>query len=805
MPQKFKPVFFLSLIMIGLLFIFRRFIFGPDLYIFNDIGTDTIMLFYPRMVEFMEYIKSEGMPLWSFFRGIGQPMYGAKVVDPFSLIVVLFDPNQIAHSIIYIQLAKIALSVFICYKYLQMLSLNSKTVGLGTTLFAFAGYLLGSSSWYGHTTFVLQFILVMYAIELLLQKKVWWPLSLAILYMFGTKMYFIFEFSLIYSILRLIETDSFSKKGIQEFVFNGFKSVGLGILLIAPFVGSLIYKLLYSPRVGGEVSKVDSLSSTPAFELVSNTEIWSSILSTFANDILGNGSAYQGFNNYLERPTLYIGIICLLMLPQVFVKLKKSLIITYSVILGLWVIILVFPYFRYAFYAFAGNYYKSGISLFIPFTMLYFALKGLNRFFEKGQLNSIVLLGTSAVLLTLLYFPTQLHQAVSTEIRIVCTVFIVLYTLILALGRKWHTNPYFFLLLFALIFCEGLYNGNNTMKDRVAFTKAEFDERKGLNDYTREAIQYINENSDPFYRVEKMYGSSTKSGYNDSHVQGFFGSKTYDSHNHKNYIAFLREMDLLGGTSEDLTRWTVGLVSAYYIHGLFSIKYLLTTPSTDEYVWQSSVNNLGVMNGITVYENKHYIPLGIPFDTYIPKSAFNRFQTKEEKHMSLYHGVILEDSEVDLTSRLTQYTEEIRDINSIRFLSRNLAKNAMKMESFSHNKIKGSIQLEKESLVFYSIPYDEGWSVKVDGKHVKTYKVNIGMMGILLPPGSHQIQLNYRPPFYTVGWILFWIGLLLLGYSIHKTKKKPIETETLSDAKIAVETKAKTEVTKKKKVKKKKA
>lgn len=767
MWKNFKKQYVFILIIIGLCFIFRRFIFGPFLYLFLDIGNDTVALFYPKMVHAMPYFKSEGIPLWSFANGIGQNIYSSSFLSPFNFPKLLLNSTQIAYAIVYMQLAKILFTSFLFYKYLSLLKLHERTIWIGTLLFTFNGFLLVSSSWYDHTNFIMNFVLTLLSLELLLQKRIWWPLTITIFYMFGTKIYFIFEFSIIYSIIRLIDTESFNKKGITTYVIDGLKGIGLSLFLIAPFVGSIIYKLVYSPRVGGEVSFVDSLSSTPMFKLAEPLEYWSSILRTFSSDIFGSGGAYQGFINYLEGPNFYIGIFCLILFPQVFMNIKLKQKIVYGAIVAFWVMIIAFPFFRYAFYAFAGNYFKSGISIFLPFTMLYFTLIGMDQFFRNGKLNLILLWITSSLLLLILYIPKDVSQLIVTEVQTVVAIFIIAYTIILSLSKKTINQNIVFAMLTLLVFSEALYMGNSNMKIRLAVEKNEISRKDNERYHTKEIINDINKTNEPFYRIEKPYGSFNASGYNDAQLYGYFGTKSYKSHNHRYYVSFLREMEMLLGTEEKYTRWLVGLVSGYFIHGIFSVKYMLTTPETDKYIWQFSYEDLGEKNGIHIYRNKNYIPLGIPFDSYITRSDFNGLSNKEQKQMSLYSGIIVEDNNIGKIGSLKRfYPNDILTINEIPDLADNLKSKAMKMEHFSQNKIEGSINLDTESMVFFSFPFDVGWSAKVDGKKVDLQLINIGMCGILVEPGKHQIVLTFRPPFFREGWTLFALGFIFLGYLI---------------------------------------
>ena len=66
------------------------------------------------------------------------------------------------------------------------------------------------------------------------------------------------------------------------------------------------------------------------------------------------------------------------------------------------------------------------------------------------------------------------------------------------------------------------------------------------------------------------------------------------------------------------------------------------------------------------------------------------------------------------------------------------------------------IDLNRENLVFYSIPYDEGWSATVDGEPAQIEKVNVGFMAVRVPEGEHTIRFDYNTPGLSTGnWVTF--------------------------------------------------
>lgn len=92
------------------------------------------------------------------------------------------------------------------------------------------------------------------------------------------------------------------------------------------------------------------------------------------------------------------------------------------------------------------------------------------------------------------------------------------------------------------------------------------------------------------------------------------------------------------------------------------------------------------------------------------------------------------------------------------------------------NKISGEYITETDSTVFLSIPYEENWTIYVDGEEVEYDKLADVFIGINLKKGSHEIEMVYRTPGLRLGALLTVIGtLLFFGYNFfsNKSKKRP--------------------------------
>lgn len=83
---------------------------------------------------------------------------------------------------------------------------------------------------------------------------------------------------------------------------------------------------------------------------------------------------------------------------------------------------------------------------------------------------------------------------------------------------------------------------------------------------------------------------------------------------------------------------------------------------------------------------------------------------------------------------------------------------ALQVEKWSDTKIEGTITVQENSYLTTSIPYDEGWSVYIDGEKTETFKIGTCMLGTTIKPGEHQIVLKYTPKG-------FYYGLAISGIS----------------------------------------
>lgn len=88
----------------------------------------------------------------------------------------------------------------------------------------------------------------------------------------------------------------------------------------------------------------------------------------------------------------------------------------------------------------------------------------------------------------------------------------------------------------------------------------------------------------------------------------------------------------------------------------------------------------------------------------------------------------------------------------------------------SSTRLCGDINVQKEGIMFTSIPYEKGWAIKVDGEEVTPEVIANAFIGIRLSIGQHQIEMTYMPQGFIMGLTLTALCAILLFCAFRKEK-----------------------------------
>lgn len=90
--------------------------------------------------------------------------------------------------------------------------------------------------------------------------------------------------------------------------------------------------------------------------------------------------------------------------------------------------------------------------------------------------------------------------------------------------------------------------------------------------------------------------------------------------------------------------------------------------------------------------------------------------------------------------------------------------------STSKNKVFARYDVKQDTSIFFTIPYDKGWSAYQDGKKIEIKQAQTGFMKVDVPKGKGTITLSFIPNGFITGAICSFTSLLLFGTYNHRRK-----------------------------------
>jgi len=761
-----------ALVMLWLL-VYRHFIFGGGTLLYKDVGVDSINIYYPRYVLVSDYIRNEGIPSWSFRVGMGQNIFSslsALLISP----VVWLAKGTIARALVYQHLLYVLLSGLLFARFLANRGLAFASCLLGALLLSFSAYMCMGSCWYFHANEVVCFTFLLFAAEQAASRGRWIYLVPAVTivgFLGAFHLYLAALFLCFYVPARLIERFSWQPLPIlrTSALLAAAALLGVGLGAILSF--SSFYGLVNSPRGAGPTSLLGQLSTKPIFGWESSLHYMTAVLRPFGNDLIGTGNDFRGWQNYLEAPMTYCGLVCLVIFPQIFVGSTPRHRILYGLFFAVILVTTLFPWFRYFFWAFQGDYYRT-LSLFAVFGIITLGMTAFSRYIEGGHLSFWVLGVTIFSLIVILYFPLREFQSlINSSLRVATTVFLLSYTILLSVGRLLKRLQIVAWTIIALAAVEIVYFDQITVANRPTVTKTELDQRTGYNDETADAVRDINASDKSFFRIRKTWGSGPGmlESLNDAMIFGYYGTSSYSSFNNLNYIKFLIAV---GAMSEsDLatdTRWSYGLMEYPLLSTFACEKYVLTNnpipfETADYYEFDKRYGNK------YLFRNQLFLPFGLSFGYYITEDMFLQLP-KWAKPSALLHAIVLSerDAAAELgPSRLTTDDIKYQVIEtSLPDIAAKRRSTALNIRSFRQTRIDGTIRLNQRSVLVLQTPFDPGWHAFQDGRVARVLKADFGLLGVVLNTGEHTLELRYRPPFLYAGAAVSFVSLLIFAATL---------------------------------------
>ena len=122
---------------------------------------------------------------------------------------------------------------------------------------------------------------------------------------------------------------------------------------------------------------------------------------------------------------------------------------------------------------------------------------------------------------------------------------------------------------------------------------------------------------------------------------------------------------------------------------------------------------------------------------------------------------------VDL-SQAGVYRAEVEQIKKV---LENRKAQGLQVEKFSNTHIVGSVNITDDSIfMMTSIPYSDGWKVKVDGKYVPTSKAWKSFLSFPITPGQHKVEFVFSQKGSLTGTVITILSVITLYFIRQKYK-----------------------------------
>lgn len=759
-PKAKSIGFLMILLFLSSVIIYRDFIFGNSLLAFVDVGSDTWQQYVMQYNTIVNHIRNGNISAWDFNNGFGASMFQLNLFDPSLMLVyvigAVFGPEHMAGVLVYVQILKILLAGLVSYYFLSEYALSEKSKIFASYIYGLNGFLMvwGQHYQFGIITVYLPLILLMVE-RSMKRKKVCAGLPLSVFLAVIDSTYFGYMCCLtagIFLIFRILLEETQWKRRLGIFIricMGMLLGVGMGLLILMP-VAYLIFNV--TSRLDSDTSLMRRLLQ--GF-LPQDREYYKTLLYRFFSANLRNkNGGYVGMPgyNYYEDPSVFASIFFVILGGQYLFVLWRMKISRYrkAVLYGAAALAgfaLTFPLIGIVFNGFSTYFNRFTFAL-MPFFVLLIAWMA-DYILDGGKISFTAL---SGVLITAVYIYRMGYYITGNGMqkRLILAMAAVAVVSVLSIGalgikklRRYH-RPLCFLILFLAV-ADMCLEGTGTVTDREIVEK---DDTLYLSELysedVQEALRYIRENDEEFCRVEKTYPENVTS--MSSLVQYYRGISTYNSMQNGNILDFVHTyIPQLFFANFNYFRYSQMAMDGE-LDEFLGIKYLLSKDEAPQNY--ELVQEFGT---VKLYQARKDVSLGrfYPTDAAITEEEFRGLvgnqslkEEREKRNRVLQSMIGLDMEEAAL--------EEKREASNEKETAPEEASVSLRSDG-NDSHLYGEVNAPCGGYVLFTIPFEGGWKIRVDGEAAQIYKADIGFMGIWVNEGEHEITLDYQPPLFKTG------------------------------------------------------
>ena len=738
MLRKQKNLF----ILMGLITLISIMIFLPYLiksevfYLGWDVRTQYSSFFEELRTVLQQSLQEHKLPFYSWNYFLGNNFYASKLFyyhDFFDWFFALFTNWSYNNVVMAETYLKFMLSGITFYAYCQYHHYSEKTKIIGSLMYVFSAFGISIMMHPFFATFFAFLPLYFLSIDHYLQsnKKISYILITTFLIIINYYLlYSLSVFTVIYFIYRYHEQNDVYKGVIKKalpLIGCYFVAVLLSGIVFVPEV----LQILQNQRVGDRGSLLVYENIIPYFAVFTGLFTPTSIVAN-RTDAIGNLYAYTSSNNSLMPVFMNITALGTVLLTQILKDKHKLFFV------GIIFLMLLIPFGSSLMHGFSEPSFRwLGFASFLLFVMTIDILENIQSIDRSLMKKVLLIISASLILATLI-------MALISKVSI--SDIMPWYLVILAMTLPFFVVYYRLLnsklLIGALtieIICVTYFSyAQNDMF--TGFSKANIYASTHVlgnkGDLTNFLQQYDETNANSFYRIyvdpSSIYWDYS-SNYNLNY--DFMGVLSYDT-TYEFAIDDMREIVKI----DTYLPWAFDIRNDDMLD-MLSVKYAIVMDES-QLPANGNYQKITEFNGIPVYENLDYINLG---------KTYTKISTYDDLEIDTI--ICHEEDKENIQGLLGN--EEIVFTNVIR----------------KQNYLYADITLNEDGFAMLSIPYDKGWTIKINGSKADVYKVNGGLIGIALSSGYNEIEMYYIPNGLKIGSILSGISLILIGLILYDELK----------------------------------
>lgn len=782
--------------------------------------SDMFHQYMPFFEEFMDKIKGGDGLFYSYHVGIGTnflALYVYYLASPLHWLAFLIPQTYLMEFMSYLVIVKMGLCGFTFFLYLkERFECKDCNMLFFACFYALSGYMAAYNWNIMWLDCVLLLPLIVLGLERLVKEGRWklYCVTLALSILTNYYISIMICIFLVLYFVGLLITEKRSLKILLQFALSSLLAAGMAAVLLVPEACAILETEFGDP------------------DFPKKLESYFSVLDMGARHCLAV-TTEKGLEHW---PNIYCGVAVFLLLPLYALNEKISIRKRFVNLALAGIFLLSFATNGLDFVWHGMNYpdslpaRQSFIYIFLILVMCFEAYRNIKETEPKQ-----ILYGYLAAVVFLLWCEKFVESDdFGTGVEILSLIFVTIYSVILYLyriGESQRRKTVLLLITLVVVVTESTLNMVNTSVstiDRNSYLEP-------LEDY-QALYDWVREGDDSFYRMEKFTRKTKNDGALAGYPTASVFSSTLNSRVMDMYERLgMRHSKVYYGF-DGATAFTSALLNVNYMFGEHerygSPLYELVEQSNGVYLYESQARlPFGYVAplGFDLPETGEFEGNGLALQNILVKklevagSLFLKVVSEQvgddvvftAEEPGIYYGVLTASGtkKVDLVGgslethtfpdlkkgavlylgyleagesmTLTNGDDEDTSpkiIGEIYRMDRSvldaalerLSQNSLQNVTYDSTHIRGEITMKEEGRLILSVPYEDGWHIRVNGEERKVESFGGSLMAFDLEPGEYVIEMHYIPEGFYWGVGISLVSVVLFVLLNRRKKEKRV-------------------------------